>query len=120
MESADGCTPIHPPLQPRSHLAALSGLRFVAALHVALFHESSGLFTFAPIADRIVGTGFIGVQIFFVLSCFIRAYTYADTSAPLAIDGASFWVARFARVYPVYILSLLVALPMFGSWAIAK
>jgi peptidoglycan/LPS O-acetylase OafA/YrhL len=120
MESADGCTPIHPPLQPRSHLAALTGLRFVAALHVALYHESARLFAFAPIADRVVGTGFIGVQLFFVLSGFILTYTYTDPAIPRPLDVASFSVARFARVYPVYILSLLVALPTFLLWAIPK
>jgi peptidoglycan/LPS O-acetylase OafA/YrhL len=120
MESADGCTPIHPPLQPRNHLAALTGLRFVAALHVALLHESNGLFAFAPTADRIVQAGYIGVQLFFVLSGFILTYTYTDPNSPREIDVASFWVARFARVYPVYILSLLMALPLFVGWAMAK
>jgi peptidoglycan/LPS O-acetylase OafA/YrhL len=89
-------------------------------LHVALYHESARLFAFAPIADRVVGTGFIGVQLFFVLSGFILTYTYTDPNAKRAIDVASFSVARFARVYPVYILSLLVALPTFLLWAIPK
>jgi peptidoglycan/LPS O-acetylase OafA/YrhL len=107
-------------MKKRSHLAALTGLRFVAALHVALFHEASGLVAGVPVVERLVGTGYIGVQLFFVLSGFILAYNYSSPRTARAIDLDSFWVARFARVYPVYFLSLLVALPILVTWAVTK
>src|SRR5690606_11636811 len=53
--------------------------------------------------------GSVGVSFFFTLSGFILAYTYATRPAqPLA-----FWRARFARIYPIYIASLLFAAPAF-------
>jgi peptidoglycan/LPS O-acetylase OafA/YrhL len=49
------------------------------------------------------------VSFFFVLSGFILAFTYAGAPGP--IDRRRFWVARFARIYPVYVLAIVVALP---------
>src|SRR4029077_20783935 len=50
------------------------------------------------------------VCLFFLLSGFILAYTYSEL-APGIRNYAKFWEARFARIYPVYLLSLLLALP---------
>ena len=46
---------------------------------------------------------------FFVLSGFILTHTYTDYK----IDKAGFWRARFARIYPLYLFSLLVCAPPF-------
>ena len=94
----------------RARLAALTGLRFVAALVVVLFHTEprplpAGLF------GAIVGHGYVGVSAFFVLSGFILTYNYAADERP--IDRRAFWAARFARVYPVYLLGIALALPHF-------
>ncbi len=51
--------------------------------------------------------GYLAVQTFFILSGFVLAQTYATTQW----HGESlkrFAMARFARIYPVYILSLIV------------
>jgi len=53
--------------------------------------------------------GFVGVNFFFVLSGFILVYTYDGP----ALNVRNFWWARFARIYPAYILSLIVAAPFF-------
>jgi peptidoglycan/LPS O-acetylase OafA/YrhL len=53
--------------------------------------------------------GFVGVNFFFVLSGFILVYTYDG----LRLSAAKFWWARFARIYPAYVLSLIVAAPFF-------
>ncbi len=50
--------------------------------------------------------------LFFVLSGFILAYTYLNEDGQ--VDRRKFWLNRFARIYPVYLLSLLVVLPV--SW----
>lgn len=111
--SRDAATPTQ-----RAQLDALTGLRFIAALHVLLFHEARGLFG-VPTVENLVGTGYIGVQLFFVLSGFILAYTYSDGHLS-RVERRSFLVARFARVYPVYALALFVALPQFATWAAGK
>ena len=61
--------------------------------------------------QSLASVGYLGVNFFFVLSGFILVYTYADRDFTLR----EFWLARFARVYPAYGTSLILALPMF-SW----
>ena len=55
-----------------------------------------------------LSNGYLAVGLFFLLSGFILAYTYEGQ-----IDGSSgkarFWEARFARIYPVYLLSLVLS-----------
>jgi len=53
--------------------------------------------------------GWLGVTFFFVLSGFILTYTYGAAVEPL--DRRQFWIARFARVYPLYIFAMLFAVP---------
>lgn len=97
----------------RPQMGALTAVRFFAAFQVVLFHiwAFQGL-TRAPVwLQTFARTGFTGVTFFFVLSGFIFVYTYAGK--PLNLG--SFWRARLARLYPVYLLSLLVSAPLFFS-----
>src|SRR5882724_5212610 len=99
------------PVAPRSHLKALTTLRFFAALHVVLFHMwVTGEFAVGPWWYRnFASIGYVGVNCFFVLSGFILVYTYTD---PL-LDAPRFWQARLARIYPAYALSLVISAPFF-------
>ena len=102
---------------PKPHLPQLTGLRILAALWVVFFHMAlpggwlHGFVGSAPqwIANLML-TGHCGVGLFFVLSGFILAYTYLNEDGQ--VDRRSFWLNRFARVYPVYLLSLIVVLPL--------
>ena len=92
-------------------LDALTGLRFLAAFHVVLFHLTAGYLTHLPAPiGNLLGQGPESVTLFFILSGFVLVYTYRDRAAD---DPRLFWWARVARIYPVYLLTLLVALPMF-------
>jgi peptidoglycan/LPS O-acetylase OafA/YrhL len=64
-----------------------------------------------------MGNGYLGVAFFFLLSGFILTYSYAGQMQSGG-DRRRFWEARFARVYPVYLLSLLINWPYRGemSW----
>lgn len=88
-------------------LPALTGLRFVAALSVVLFHLLPRQ-TLAPWAAKTADFGYVTVGVFFVLSGFVLAYAY-----PGRAEWVPFLRARFARIYPVYALAMLVALPLF-------
>jgi peptidoglycan/LPS O-acetylase OafA/YrhL len=112
----------------RPTLPALTGLRFVAALWVVLYHllTASVRNPTGPIF-RLLSVGYLGVSLFFVLSGFILAYTYLDPwSGTMRGTSRRFWWARVARVYPVYLLALALAFPIFfryrlnvapiGSW----
>ncbi len=58
------------------------------------------------------GAGHTGVTLFFVLSGFILVYTYGPVDAR-PIDARRFFIARAARLLPVYLASLLIAVPEF-------
>lgn len=58
--------------------------------------------------------GYEAVGFFFVLSGFVRAYSYCAPPARSVRGGAvAFWKRRFARIYPVYLLATLIALPRY-------
>lgn len=105
----------------KPHLRALTGLRFLAALHVVLMHRALQYLGWAPTWTRnVAAAGYTGVSLFFVLSGFVLAYTYLEPGERQSIERRRFWAARFARVYPVYLVSLLVALPAFAGLALLR
>jgi peptidoglycan/LPS O-acetylase OafA/YrhL len=99
------------------HLPALTGLRFFLALWVIVNHLVGKGHVYEPLARMLPGPlqaimrgGYLAVPTFFVLSGFVLARTYASSQW----DRASVWkyaAGRFARIYPVYLLSLLIVLP---------
>ncbi len=98
----------------RPELKPLTSLRFVAALLVFVYH--------APLAQPFAhdhALGQAGVGFFFLLSGFILTYTYAGAlNTPASV--VRFYVARIARVYPAYLASIALALPvvaLYGSLA---
>ncbi|CAM3292058.1 acyltransferase [Corallococcus sp. ZKHCc1 1396] len=98
-------------------LDALTGLRFLAALHVVLFHFGTPCLTgWAPEwMVHTVASGYASVGVFFLLSGFVLAYNYVDAEGRMQTPSRSFWSARLARVYPVFLLTfLLSAAPTMG------
>jgi peptidoglycan/LPS O-acetylase OafA/YrhL len=104
--------PAHPPAAP---LPALTALRFVAAAYVVAFHYATFFFADAAIPGA-VRLGYSGVTFFFLLSGFILAHTYRDVDLTDRAARARFAWARVARVYPVYLVCLVLALPWFAAW----
>jgi peptidoglycan/LPS O-acetylase OafA/YrhL len=106
--------PIHPQLgtpSRRTALPALTGVRFFAAFYVVLSHSLPWVATRFRIpgpAKIFLSNGYLAVAMFFLLSGFILAYTY-DGQIAGSRNRARFWEARFARIYPVYLLSLVLA-----------
>ncbi len=96
----------------RPQLKALTGLRFVAAMHVVLYHCGGPMLVGFPWWIRnLASSGYVGVSLFFVLSGFILTYTYLGHDRERRFDVRSFWAARFARIYPVYLLGFALAAP---------
>lgn len=100
------------PRGERPQLAALTSLRFWAAFYVLAFHYA-GTFFNVPAKSGIVSLGYTGVTFFFMLSGFILAYNYSLTNFTDRSKLFDYFISRFARIYPVYVLSLLVSLPYF-------
>ncbi|MEO6815244.1 MAG: acyltransferase [Edaphobacter sp.] len=105
----DARGPSHTPgIKRRPDLKALTSIRFFAALHVALFHLVQPFSLWGPLAP-VIGAGYIGVSFFFVLSGFILAYSRAGEYERGEGHAPKFWMARFARIYPVYLVSMIFA-----------
>lgn len=92
----------------------LTGVRFVAAAWVMLYHFQAPLATIGvlvPVLHEFLRVGRLGVDLFFALSGFILTHTYLTKLGPrLTGDGAlRFWWLRLARIYPVHFVMLNVA-----------
>ncbi len=99
----------------RPSLGALTGLRFVAAAQVVLFHSMGPRLDQMPHwLASLVGAGYTGVSLFFVLSGFVLAYNYLTPGGGGVKKTGDFFAARVARIYPVYLVGVLLALPGLG------
>jgi peptidoglycan/LPS O-acetylase OafA/YrhL len=103
-------------LQPVPHvrkpaLPALTGLRTLLALTILLFHFTPSGLSWGPFSlYPLVNIGYVFVSFFFLISGFILSYNYADR--PGGVNVADFWMARLSRLYPVYLLTMLISIPM--------
>ena len=92
-------TGIDPPLNETRYVAALDGLRAVAVAMVILFHLD------VPGFDA----GYIGVDVFFVLSGFlITSLLVGENARSGRISLARFWSRRIRRLMPALVVILLV------------
>lgn len=100
-------------MAPAAPLAALTGLRFVAAFAVLLLHYREAFGPLPPWLLRGIVGGQYGVTFFFVLSGFILTWRYHDWFAAGVDERHFLWFQRFrfARLYPVYLLGLLLDTP---------
>ena len=90
----------------------LTFTRFVAAVIVLIFHgaRSSYPFTVYP-GLYLVQYGYVAVVYFFILSGFILTITYRSALERTGtLNLRRFWVARLARIYPLYVFALLLTI----------
>jgi len=90
-------------------LDSLTGLRWWAAFGVFLFHMRN-MVTFPPELQWIVANGHLGVTFFFVLSGFVLTWSWKRNTPVRA-----FYWRRFARIYPLHLIALVLAVPVFYS-----
>jgi peptidoglycan/LPS O-acetylase OafA/YrhL len=102
----------------RPNLPALTGLRFLLALLIVFEHQSGpeGMLQLstrpiAPWLANLFESGYAAVGFFFMLSGFVLAYGYNLAAPWNGAERRRFYLARVARIYPVYALGLLLALP---------
>lgn len=93
----------------------LTGVRFVAAAWVLLYHLQGPLNTLGllaiPVFGDVLRVGRLGVDLFFALSGFILTHTYLERLGPRLRGRTTldFWWLRLARIYPVHLVMLVVA-----------
>lgn len=102
------------------YIPELDQLRGLAALLVLIFHAVAGMLMAGkymefvagptPVVDNplklIVANGFTGVALFFVISGFLFTWGALQTEK---LDWKKFYINRFLRIFPLYLLVIAVA-----------
>jgi peptidoglycan/LPS O-acetylase OafA/YrhL len=96
------------------YIVSHTSIRGIAALLVVFYHLQFG----APVkfswetATPFFRVGYLWVDLFFILSGFVISYSArTDERAPFDWPQVkSFWLLRFARIYPLHVFCLLVML----------
>lgn len=87
-------------------ISSLTGIRAVMAYWVVCHHllpVDAGLIPLHTLVAR----GATGVDVFFILSGFILTYTYQEKG----ISDRTFWLLRVARIYPIYLVGMILFTP---------
>jgi peptidoglycan/LPS O-acetylase OafA/YrhL len=104
-----------------NRLEPLTTIRFFGAVCVVACHWlSMGAPILTPrhaVLWRAFHLGASCVSGFFVLSGFILAWVYLREPGPL--DKHKFFVARFARIYPIFLLTLILDTPSYFASSVA-
>jgi peptidoglycan/LPS O-acetylase OafA/YrhL len=96
------------PVEPRSDLPALTGIRGLAAWFVVLYHIRVGAVSYLPQqASFVLSKGYLAVDLFFMLSGFVLWLNYSDR---LRRDGLcavpKYLARRVARIWPLHLFIL--------------
>ena len=102
-----------------NHLDGLTGIRGIAALWVLLLHGAM-LHVMAPAVGDGRGAlwlfaskGWLGVDMFFVLSGFIISFVYQrKLMRPSFGELRHFWLMRLARIYPLHLATMVAMAAM--------
>ncbi len=90
----------------------LTGIRFLAAIHVVLFHNFSffGLESTPDWITNFIYKGEAAVSFFFILSGYILTHAYRQR-----LDNSKqkkkYFLSRLAKLYPLYFIAFLIDLP---------
>ena len=85
-------------------LPGLTGVRTFLALGIMFFHFTPPHATYVR---PVIEAGFTYISFFLLISGFVLAYNYAHRADTL--KPGKFYAARLSRLYPVYLLSLIVS-----------
>jgi hypothetical protein len=91
----------------RETLTGLDTLRFFASIHIVLYHFYSDASN-NPVWRYFCSWGGSELTLFFMLSGFILAYQYSGSDRLSKLSTLDFWTKRFFRLYPTYLVSILV------------
>lgn len=101
------------PLNQKFYYPSLDGLRFFAFLivffHHALFPLDTENIILKPILIAIKKNGWVGVDLFFVLSGFlITVLLLKERQKNGQFSLKNFWIRRSLRIWPLYFLAILM------------
>lgn len=99
-------------MKSANRVGALTGVRALAGLYILSFHFAQPLLAHAPgWAETLRRSGYIATSFFLMLSGFVLTIAYGRKLGDGRLDGRGFIAARVARLYPIYLLALLLMLP---------
>lgn len=112
-------------MKPKTNapIHGLTTIRAFVALQVVAFHAWS---CFLPLEQNswfyhhVINVGYVGVNFFFILSGYILSYVYIGDVKEPAVEKSGFWKSRFARIYPVYVFSFALEIPLFVEGVISR
>ncbi|TDN58896.1 acyltransferase [Paraburkholderia sp. BL10I2N1] len=96
-------------------IPALTGIRFFAALSVALFHLSRPIATslHLPVGYFFDNGG--APELFFILSGFTLTYARPEGANLSRATTRKFYFSRFSKIYPTYLVGWLLFAPLIYS-----
>lgn len=116
MTDDSACVEVGEQGKQRTHLGALAGLRFFAALAVLIGHlmsdpdgDGAGRFGLPHYPIMLGGAA---VSFFFVLSGFILTYVYKDKLNRKNL--LRFYFKRWARIWPLHLTCMIIAIYAFS------
>jgi peptidoglycan/LPS O-acetylase OafA/YrhL len=99
----------------RVYFPELDGLRFIAFILVYLYHGGipwalGSWIAGVSVAGALRDNGWVGVQLFFILSGYLIATLLLRERARYGrIDIRAFWIRRVLRIWPLYYFMVLIA-----------
>lgn len=95
-----------------SDIRHLTSLRFFAALSIVIFHYTLEM---DFLRDTLPNRLYTGVDFFFILSGFILTHSYIRAIEDGTFSARDFYIKRFARIYPVHIVTLILSALTTGA-----
>jgi len=99
-----------------TYIPNLTPLRGIAALMVAVYHfEELGARFLNPQHSMLIRKSYLMVDLFFVMSGFVMLHVYGESFSKALHWNVfkQFIIARFARLYPLHLFTLLLAVGFF-------
>lgn len=103
-------------LKPRTYVKNLTGVRAYASLWIVLFHyNASSLLQISALPlQHLFYQGRLATDFFLILSGFVISYIYYDRMPEFRLaQYLQFLLKRFARLYPLHILTFLIFVLFF-------
>jgi peptidoglycan/LPS O-acetylase OafA/YrhL len=97
---------------PKKTFETMNGLRGLAALLVVIWHGGSDWY-----GNLVPPSSYLAVDLFFVLSGFVIAYSYHGRLAN-GMTIKQFFLIRLVRLYPLYFLGTMISCAVALIWSL--
>lgn len=96
-----------------NNIRELTSLRFFAAFWVVMFHIHDNNYFLKNLDSSIFTKGYLGVDIFFILSGFILSHVYISSIQSKYFSWKTFLINRIARIYPLHVFMIFAFILLY-------